>query len=318
MQALEADRGAALLVGGGDRLALSEPAVEADREAPRRAVADRAADPDDAVDAGQQRRGLRLAVTGAEHDQLDRRAGRGERVLERFGRDALGPAIGALEQQALRRRAVDGAGVADDVPVRATCPVGRARRARRARAAVAAEVDDRRLELAQLAEQVERLGRPARHQLEAVAEAAALQLDLDGAGLAVEGQSVGAERIGGEEQDGVLHRRALRSRTGITRRQPTGPAYRICTAGWARPESSCAPAAPASTDDASSAAGPGSALPRAGCIARRPRSASSPPRVDLERGSSLNAGGPQSAQTDCFYIQDAHAFGSHWAEPTRR
>src|SRR5215208_5113953 len=78
------------------------------------------------------------------------------------------------------------------------------------RCAVAAEVDHRRLELAELAEQIERLGRPPGHELEAVPEAAALQLHLDRARLSVEGAWIGPARIGGQEQDGVLHRRPQR------------------------------------------------------------------------------------------------------------
>jgi hypothetical protein len=67
--------------------------------------------------------------------------------------------------------------------------------------AVAAEVDDRRLELAKLAQQIERLGGPSGHQIEAVAEAAAFQLALDRAHLAIEREAIGAERIGGQEQN---------------------------------------------------------------------------------------------------------------------
>src|SRR5947207_2897379 len=71
---LQADRGASLLVRGGDRFALAEAAVEADREAPRRVVADRAAHAHDAADVRQQRPGLHLAVAGVQDDQLDRGA----------------------------------------------------------------------------------------------------------------------------------------------------------------------------------------------------------------------------------------------------
>ena len=53
---------------------------------------------EDAVDAGQQRCGLRLAVAGVEDDQLDRGTGRVERIFERAGRDKLGPTIGALKE----------------------------------------------------------------------------------------------------------------------------------------------------------------------------------------------------------------------------
>jgi hypothetical protein len=80
-QPVEADRGAPLPVGRRDRLAFAEPAVEADREVPRRVIADRAAHSHYAVDMSQQRLGLRLAVAGAENHQLDRCTCR----TERFG-----------------------------------------------------------------------------------------------------------------------------------------------------------------------------------------------------------------------------------------
>src|SRR5262249_31893285 len=83
------------------------------------------------------------------------------------------------------------------------------------RGAMSAEVDHRRLELAELAEQIERFGRPSGHEIEAVSEAAALQLHLDRARFAVECEPIGTERIGGQEQDRVLHRRPLRGELGI-------------------------------------------------------------------------------------------------------
>jgi hypothetical protein len=67
---LETDRSAALRVRGGDRLALAEAAVEADREGPHRFVGDRAAHPDDTADVPHQRLGVELAVAGAQDDQL--------------------------------------------------------------------------------------------------------------------------------------------------------------------------------------------------------------------------------------------------------
>ena len=99
---MEADRGAALLVGRRDRFLLAQTAVEPDREAPRHVVARGSLHPDHAIDVDQQRLGLALGVAGAEHDQLDRGARGGERLLERGGRDHLRLSIGALEVQACR------------------------------------------------------------------------------------------------------------------------------------------------------------------------------------------------------------------------
>src|SRR5262245_55598855 len=146
----ETDGCASLLVGGGDRCTLAEAAVEADREASRRVVVDRTAHPHDAADMRQQRLGLHVAVAGAHDDQLDRAARCAEGLLERLGRDQLGATIGPLEVQA-----------------------------RLQLAAATGEVEHRRLEPAQLAEQIERLCGPSGHKLEAVPEAAALQLRMD-------------------------------------------------------------------------------------------------------------------------------------------
>jgi hypothetical protein len=99
-------RGAALPVGVGDRFALADAAVEADREGSRRVVADRAAHSDDAADVRQQRPGLHVAIAGAQDDQLDRGSRRAEGLLESAGRDELRAAIGALEEQAVSRVAV--------------------------------------------------------------------------------------------------------------------------------------------------------------------------------------------------------------------
>src|ERR1700741_1106047 len=74
--------------------------------------------------------------------------------------------------------------------------------------AVAADVDHRGGGLAKLAEQIERLGCPSGHELELVAKAAEFQLSLDRARFAIERDAVDAERIGGKEQDRVLHRRS--------------------------------------------------------------------------------------------------------------
>lgn len=79
----EADRGAPLLIGGSDGFALAKAAVEADGKAPGSRVADRAARPHDTIDAGEESRRLCLAVAGAQHNELDRRARRAERLLQR-------------------------------------------------------------------------------------------------------------------------------------------------------------------------------------------------------------------------------------------
>jgi hypothetical protein len=74
---------------------------------------------------------------------------------------------------------------------------------------MAAEVDHGRLELAHLAEEIERLGRPAGLEDEPIAMAAPPQLGVDRVSLAVERQATGVRRVGCHEQDHVL----LRSRT---------------------------------------------------------------------------------------------------------
>jgi hypothetical protein len=70
--------------------------------------------------------------------------------------------------------------------------------------AVTAEMHHRRLELAELAEQIERLHRPPGHELEAIPVPAALELRLDRARLSVERTRIGAEWICGQEQYRVL------------------------------------------------------------------------------------------------------------------
>ncbi len=117
-KALQADRGAALLVGSGDRFALAEATVEADREAARCVVADRAAHSDDAADVRQQRSGLRVAVAGGEDDQPDRGSGRAEGLLERGGRDELRATVCALEEQAVSRLAALRPGHAAEIAAR--------------------------------------------------------------------------------------------------------------------------------------------------------------------------------------------------------
>jgi hypothetical protein len=70
--------------------------------------------------------------------------------------------------------------------------------------AMTAEMDHRGLELAKLAKQVERLCGPACDELEAVAVAASLELELHVSGFAIECESLGPEWIRGQEQDRVL------------------------------------------------------------------------------------------------------------------
>jgi hypothetical protein len=70
----------------------------------------------------------------------------------------------------------------DDISVR---PGTRPRLAGLATSAVATEMHDGRLELAQFVEQVQRLGGPARHQLESVSMTASLKCHLDRARLLV-------------------------------------------------------------------------------------------------------------------------------------
>src|SRR6185436_2470661 len=117
----------------------------------------------------------------------------------------LGAAIGALEVQRAGGLAGNWTGridvVQDGIPARClTCP----RPGLRGPAAVTAEVDDRRLELAQLAEQIERLHGPSGLELEAVPVAGALQLVLDRPRLPIEREPVGTDRIGSQKQDLVL------------------------------------------------------------------------------------------------------------------
>jgi len=77
---------------------------------------------------------------------------------------------------------------------------------------VTAEVHHGRLELAQLAEQIERLDCPPGLELEAVAIAAALELRLDRTCFFAECERVRSGGIGGEKQDGVLFHDRLRRR----------------------------------------------------------------------------------------------------------
>src|SRR5215510_15892259 len=90
--------------------------------------------------------------------------------------------------------------VNDGVPVQRWLPLSSGR----AMATVPAELDHRRLELSQLAEEVKRFRRPSGHEFEAVPPTAALQLCPDRACLSIECKMVGPARVGGQKQDGVL------------------------------------------------------------------------------------------------------------------
>ena len=94
--------------------------------------------------------------------------------------DELGAAIGPLEVQAVPLLTALAVELVGDISTRCrTQPV----LAGNALAAVTADMDHRRFELAQLAQQVERLCRPSGHELEAIPKAAALQLHPDRAHL---------------------------------------------------------------------------------------------------------------------------------------
>jgi len=167
----------------GDRLAVTEATVEADREASRRTVGDRTAHSHDALDMCEQGLCLSLAVAGVEDHNLHRRPCRAKCLLQRYGRYELCTAIVALEEQAVRLLYIG-----------------------HALATLAAKVDDRWLELAQLAKQIEWLRGPASLEHEAVPVAGALELLLNRACLAIQCESIEPARIGGQEQDRVFHR----------------------------------------------------------------------------------------------------------------
>jgi hypothetical protein len=84
---------------------------------------------------------------------------------------------------------------ADDISQRGP----RSARTRFAAAAVTAEMDHRRLEFAQLAEEVQRLSGPPRNQLEPFPVAAPLKLCLDRSRFLVEREPISSEGIGGQE-----------------------------------------------------------------------------------------------------------------------
>ena len=69
---------------------------------------------------------------------------------------------------------------------------------------MAAEMHDRRLELAQLAEQVDGLHRPSRHEIEPIPMATPLELTLYRSSFLIECEPIGSGRVGGQKQDHML------------------------------------------------------------------------------------------------------------------
>lgn len=72
---------------------------------------------------------------------------------------------------------------------------------------MATEVNHRRPELSQVADHVQRFGRPPGHELKAVSPAAVLELELNRASLLVERERGRPTRVGSQKQDCVLHHR---------------------------------------------------------------------------------------------------------------
>jgi hypothetical protein len=133
------------------------------------------------MNMGRERFRLHLAVARAEDDELDRGAHRTERLGERGGRHEPRTTIRSLEDQTLTSVAVVRTGdTADIARWRGAVILGSG-----TTATATAEVDHRRLELAQLPEQIERFSRPPCHELEAISVAAPLELDLDRPRLSV-------------------------------------------------------------------------------------------------------------------------------------
>ena len=201
---LQMDRGPAVRVGGGDGLLFAQAAVESDRKDPRRVVVDRAAHSDDAVDMRPQRLGDRLGEARAQDDELDRGSGSLERLGDRIAPDESRLTVRVVEVQpvwfVVRR------GGCADVP-----PGCQARRPRDGRRTMAAEMDHGRLALTQLTQQIERLRCPSSDEVEPIAIAAALQLGMDRAHLAIEQQRRGPGWARRQEQDHML----LRPRSGL-------------------------------------------------------------------------------------------------------
>src|SRR6185436_16067877 len=204
-QPLETNGGNALSECSADGLTFPQSTVEADRKTPRRAIRDQARHADDTADVCQERLCLHLAVAGAEHHYLDAGSGSTKCLFERRRRHQPRLALGALEEQAVLLVSIDSVGLTDDIPAEAAG--GR----RPTDPAMSAKVYDRWLELAELAEQVQRLHSPARNQLELLSVTAALKLLLDRSRFPAERKFGGPKGVGGEEQDGVfrdsLHRR---------------------------------------------------------------------------------------------------------------
>jgi hypothetical protein len=198
-QPVEVDRGPALLERRRDGLVLAQAAVEPDRKAPRRVVVDRSAHTDHAVDMGEQRLGDRRGVARVEHDEPDRRSHSIQRLRERPRRHHLAATVRTVEHHAGRLAAGRRGGAGDIATLHQI-------RGRNWTRAVSAEVNNSGPQLAQLAQQVERLGRPPGHEVEPIPIASALQLDVDRARLLVERQAAGVARVGRQEQDHVLLR----------------------------------------------------------------------------------------------------------------
>jgi hypothetical protein len=154
-----------------DRPAVAERAVHPDRERASGGVADRTVHPDDAVHPVAQRRRLPAAVAGVEHDHA--RVTRGDLDHHRQGARGhrLRPALVILEHQA------------------GTFP------------AVTAEVDDRGVELGQVAHQVVDADRPPRLEAELVATRRHRELALDRGALLRQRQAVASARVCCQEQD---------------------------------------------------------------------------------------------------------------------
>jgi hypothetical protein len=154
-----------------DRPAVAERAVHPDRERASGGVADRTVHPDDAVHPVAQLRRLPAAVAGIEHDHA--RVARGDLDHRRQGARGhrLRPALVILEHQA------------------GTFP------------AVTAEVDDRGVELGQVAHQVVDADRPPRLETKLVATRRHRELALDRGALLRQRQAVASARVCCQEQD---------------------------------------------------------------------------------------------------------------------
>src|ERR1044071_8074694 len=101
-----------------------------------------------------------ITIAGIEDNELHRGPGGTECFLKRRCRDELRAPVGSLEEQAALANRVVGAAVTTEadheVPLRLRTMLT-------SRSAESTEVHDRRLQLAQLADQVQRLHCPPRH-----------------------------------------------------------------------------------------------------------------------------------------------------------